>query len=49
MLEHADGSEMCISVMTVFLKSLCVAFASGEMAEFILSTWVSSAYSQRTT
>ena len=30
---HADGSEMCISVMTVILKSLVVASARGRVAE----------------
>ena len=32
-LEHTDGSEMCISEMTVNLKSLGVASASDKMAE----------------
>ena len=31
-LERTDGSEMCISVMTVILKSLGVAPASDKMA-----------------
>ena len=33
MLERADGSEMCISVMTVILKSLGVGSAGGEVSE----------------
>ena len=32
-MEHTDGSEMCISVMTVILMSLGAASASGEVAE----------------
>ena len=35
MLEPADGSEMGISAMAVILKSLGVASASGEVAEWI--------------
>ena len=33
MLEHADASEMCISEMTVILKSLDVASTSERVAE----------------
>ena len=33
MFQHTRESEMCISVMTVILKSLGVASASGEAAE----------------
>ena len=33
MLERTDGTEMCISVMTVILKSMGVASANGEVAE----------------
>ena len=35
MLEHADVSEMCISKMTVILKSLDVASASERVAESV--------------
>ena len=33
MLERTDGSEMCISVMTVILESLGVASTNGEVVE----------------
>ena len=50
-LEQTDLSAMCVSVMTVILKSLGVASANGEVAELfsrirfggVVSTWVSSA------
>ena len=37
MLEHADGSEMCISVMSLILKSLGVVSAIGRVAELCRS------------
>ena len=50
MLEHADGSKVHITVMTVILKSFGVVSASDKLAQcqdetdlaVQLSTWVSS-------